>query len=230
MALKEDLDAEIKKIFREQWNTRYGNGVPESVDLKLGNDAVKLDGTVLYADLSGSTNMVDNYKPEFAAEIYKAYLHCSAKLIRNEGGVVTAYDGDRVMGIFIGDSKNTSAVRCGLKINAAVQNIINLALKAQYPKTNFTVRQVIGIDTSSLWVARTGVRGANDLVWVGRAANHAAKLSGLSADYPTWITSSVYDAMHKDVKFSQEKSMWEKVTWTAMNNMTIYRSTYLWNL
>jgi len=229
MPLKEDLESEVKKIFREQWSSRDGNVVPEYGDLKLGNDAVKLDGTVLYADLSGSTNMVDGYKPDFAAEIYKTYLHCSAKLIRNEGGVITAYDGDRIMGVFIGTSKNTSAVRCGLKIHAAVQNILNPALKAQYPQINFTVRQVVGIDTSPLWVARTGVRGANDLVWVGRAANYAAKLSGLSADYQTWITSSVYDVMAKDLKFSDEQPMWEKVTWTAMNNMPIYRSTYLLN-
>ena len=230
MALKDDLETEVKKIFRDNWTTRDGNVVPESGDVKLGNEAVKLDGTVLYADLSGSTNMVDKKKPEFAAEVYKAYLHCAANLVRNEGGVITAYDGDRIMGVFIGNTKNTSAVRCALKINAAVQKVINPALKSQYPNTDFSVRQVVGIDTSSLWVARTGVRGANDLVWVGRAANYAAKLAGLSADYPTRITSSVFDVMHKDVKFSQDKLMWEKATWTAMNNLTIYRSTYLWNL
>lgn len=60
MGLKEDLEAEVKKIFKEQWTTRDGNVVPEYKDLQLGNDAVKLEGTVLYADLSGSTNMVDN--------------------------------------------------------------------------------------------------------------------------------------------------------------------------
>jgi len=38
-----------------------------------------------------------------AAEIYKTYLHCAAKIIRSEGGSITSYDGDRIMGIFIGD-------------------------------------------------------------------------------------------------------------------------------
>ena len=33
----------------------------------------------------------------------------------------------------------------------------------------------LGIDTSKLFVARTGIRKSNDLVWVGRAANYAAK-------------------------------------------------------
>lgn len=50
-----------------------------------------------------------HHKPHFAAEIYKSYLHCASKIIRCENGVITAFDGDRVMGIFIGDLKNTSA-------------------------------------------------------------------------------------------------------------------------
>ncbi len=29
--------------------------------------------------------------------LYKAYLHCAAKIISNEGGEITAYDGDRIM-------------------------------------------------------------------------------------------------------------------------------------
>ncbi len=91
--------------------------MPDTDDLRLGNDAVLLEGTVLYADLSGSTKMVDTCKRHFAAEVYKAYLYSTARVIGSEGGEIVAYDGDRVMAVFIGDGKNTSAVRCGLKIN-----------------------------------------------------------------------------------------------------------------
>ena len=105
MSLFEDLKKETEKIFREKWETRKGQVVPEAEGLKLTNDAIELTGTVLYADLSGSTSMVDEYKPYFSAEIYKAYLHCTAKIVRSEGGVITAYDGDRIMAVYIGDSK-----------------------------------------------------------------------------------------------------------------------------
>jgi class 3 adenylate cyclase len=54
-------------------------------------------------------------KHRFAAEIYKTFLHCAAKIIRSEDGVITAYDGDRIMAVFIGNAKNTSAVRAALK-------------------------------------------------------------------------------------------------------------------
>jgi class 3 adenylate cyclase len=231
MGLKDDITDRVKVIFAEQWKTREGQVVPEPANVGLSNDAVLMKGTVLYADLSGSTNMVDKHKPHFAAEVYKAYLYSTARVIRSEGGEIVAYDGDRVMAIFIGGSKNTSAARCGLNINWAAKKIVAPALKAQYPNSTFALRHVVGIDTSDLWVANTGIRGANDLVWVGAAANYAAKLTELSADYPTWITHRVYDSMAKEAKDSQDGTpMWEARVWKTMGDLSIYRSTFTWSL
>src|SRR5215469_10663410 len=123
MALKDDLDTEVRQIFRSQWTKRDGNVVPDDDNLKLTNDAVKLTATVLYADLADSTKLVDEHTKEFAAEIYKAYLHCAGKIIRDEGGVITAYDGDRIMAVYIEGAKNTAAVRTAMKINFAVREI-----------------------------------------------------------------------------------------------------------
>ena len=103
MGLKQDLETEVDAIFRTQWSERDGRKVPEPEHVKLGNDAVKLDGTVLYADLADSTNLTRAYKWWFAAEVYKAYLVCVCRIIRQNGGVITAFDGDRVMAIYIGD-------------------------------------------------------------------------------------------------------------------------------
>jgi class 3 adenylate cyclase len=226
MSLSDDLRREVKSILSDKWSEREGQKVPESEDLRLGNAAVKLEGTVLYADLDASTNLVDEYKPFFAAEIYKSYLHCVAKIVRSEGGVITSYDGDRIMAVYTGDYKNTSAARTALKINYAVKNIINPAIEKQY-NNNYTIKQVVGIDTSLLFVARTGIRGSNDLVWVGRSANYAAKLTTLSSYYASRITGDLYNKLNKTAKYSNgDQSMWEKVTWNTMNDMTIYRSTW----
>ena len=229
MSLKEDLDAKVKEIFSEQWKERDGQVVPSSEDLKLSNDAVKLDAVVLYADMSESTKLVDSRKAFFAAEIYKAYLYCAAKIIRSDGGEITAYDGDRIMAVFIGNSKNTSAAKAALKINYARIKIINPAIKKQYENEKYEVKHTIGIDSSKLFIARTGIRGSNDLVWVGRAANHAAKLCELTNSYPTRITEDVYDCLNESAKYSNGESMWEKVTWNAMKRI-IYRSTWWWSV
>jgi len=230
MALKDDLETEVAAIFREKWARRNGTAVPAETSLKLGNDGIELDATVLYADLSESTNLVDGYKDWFAAENYKAFLRCAAKIIRSEGGEIVSYDGDRVMAIYLGDSKNTQAVRTGLKINWACKQLIQPALKKQYPQTAYVMKHTAGIDTSKLLVARAGIRGANDLVWIGRAANHAAKLGAESDAYPTWISKDVYDNMNSVVRETKGTNMWKSWKWSKMNDRTIYSSTWHWSL
>ncbi|MCC7522984.1 adenylate/guanylate cyclase domain-containing protein [Candidatus Uhrbacteria bacterium] len=228
MALNDELRYEVRAIFKKTWTTRDGIVVPEPADLLLGNDAVNLEATVLYADMDGSTSLVDAYAPKFAAEVYKAYLHCAAKVIRSEDGVITAYDGDRIMGVFTGNFKNSNAVCAGLKIQWCVDEIINPAIRAQYPEKIYALKQTVGIDTGKLLVARTGVRGSNDLVWVGRAANYAAKLTDLDEGFSTWITDSVYKKLNDGAKYSNGINMWEERSWTKMGNMRVYRSNYRW--
>lgn len=230
MALKEELDADVGKIFREVWSEREGQIVPFPEGIKLGNDAVKLEATVLYADMADSTQLVDNKTPQFAAEIYKSYLTCAAKIIKTEGGSVTAYDGDRIMAVFIGKTKNTTAARTALKINRAVQTIINPALSKQYPKSSYNVRHHIGIDTSLLFVSRIGVRNDNDLVWVGRAANYAAKLCVIPEYNRVFITEEVFNRLHKGAKYggAAQKLMWTERSWTQMGNKRIYHSEWTW--
>lgn len=230
MGLKDELTTFCHDVFHGKWETTEGKKVPdEDSKLTLKNTAITIDGTVLYADLDGSTAMVDGYKNWFAAEIYKTYLYCCARIIAAEGGIVTAYDGDRVMAVFIGDRKNTSAAKAALKIKWAVDEIIMPKKNARYKDDKFALKHVTGIDTCSLFVAKTGARGANDLVWVGRAANYAAKLTSLPSTY-TYITESVYKMLLDEAKTSNGKSMWEKVTWNTFNNATIYRSNWRWRI
>ena len=230
MGLKSDLETEVKTIYQSVWTRRNGQKVPEDTDLKSGNDAVDLDATILYTDLDESTKLVDTYKDEFAAENYKTFLQCATKIIRSEGGHIRSFDGDRVMGVFIGESKNTSAVRCGLKIHYAVKHIIQPKMNEQYKNNSYVMKHVTGIDTSKVLVAKAGIRNSNDLVWIGRSANHAAKLCALSSDYPTWITDRIYDNMHESVKTSNGKNMWEQRSWTPQGNRRIYRSNYWWQI
>lgn len=233
MTLTEELRAKVKEIFRSSWSKRDGYVVPDPTKLKLTNDAIEFDrATVLYADLSGSTNLVDRKKWWFAAEIYKVFLHCAATIVRNEGGTITAYDGDRIMAIWLGKFQTTPAARCGLKINYAVNSIINPLLKEIYPDDGTVVKHVVGIDTSPIRAARTGVRGDNDIVWVGRAANYAAKLTELDLAERTWITESAYDRLQEAAKMggSPRRNMWKPYDWSQHGDIRIYGSNWTWKI
>lgn len=233
MSLGGDLTDEVEDIFSTRWETQSAGDIPATEDLRLKSNHAKefQRATILYADLDGSTNMVDNLPWQISAEIYKTYLHCASEIIRHEEGSITAYDGDRVMAVFTGDLQSTSAVSCALKINYAVVNIIQPAFNAQYPSKDFTVKHVVGIDTSPLRAARIGVHGDNDLVWIGRAANYAAKLTTIP-DKAIWITEAVYKIMKNSVKYANTSglNMWTGHKWRAMNNIQIYGSSYTWQI
>lgn len=225
MALSDDLNADVYNIFKTDWKERNGEKVPEPEDVGLGNDAVKLDAAVMYADLAESTQLVKGYKWWFAAEVYKAYLHCAAKIISSEGGTITAYDGDRIMGIFIGNRKSNDATRTAFKIHAAVLEIINPAIKKTFTKTDFQLQHSVGVDTSELFAVRTGIRGSNDLVWIGRSANYAAKLSAYRAtSHSVRITADVHKVLDKNLlNTGSGSACWEVDSGNPLD-VTVYRS------
>lgn len=226
MALSDDLKQAVGAIYAERWDPRDGKVVPEADDLTLGNDAVKLHGVVLYADLNSSTRLVTTLPASIAAEIYKAFLYCAARIIRTHGGVVTAYDGDRIMAVFLGDSKNSNAAQTALKIHWCMAKLVTPLARAQYPGLTLPMLcSTVGVDRSDLFIAKTGVRGANDLVWVGRAANYAAKLSDVRmGSYRSWITDAVYGQMNKGAKLSTKgENMWTAHDW---NGIRIYGSAW----
>lgn len=231
MALRDELNTYVQKVIDEQWQRRKGQKVPDAEDVPLKNVGVELDATVLYADLASSTKMVSGYKDWFAAEVYKSYLYCAAKIIRSNGGTITAYDGDRVMGVFIGDRKNSSAAKSGLQIHWASDEIVNKRIKEKHPTTSFALKQRVGIDTSKLFVARTGIRGSNDLVWVGNAANNAAKMAALDPKYPTYISAAVYNRLLDWAKLGGDpkKNMWTDLGSSALG-YRIYGSSWWWKV
>lgn len=230
MTLRSDIEENVAKILRSAWTTRSGIKVPENTEIGLGNDGVRLDAVVLYADLAESTALVETHLDEFAAEIYKTYLYCAARIIRANDGVITAYDGDRVMAVYLGKSKNSNATKTGLQISRAVSDVVNPALVAQYPSSKFVLKQKVGVASSELLVARTGIRGSNDLVWVGNAANHAAKMAALPTNYSSYITADVYGRLNEKSKYKDGEgtaNMWTDLGYQSSLGFQVYGSNWM---
>lgn len=234
MALFDDLNVETDKIVRGSWKRRDGTVVPESESLGLGNEAVDLEATFIYADLHDSTRLA-THNQEIAAEVFKAYLMGTTRIIRSLGGEIRSFDGDRVMGVLVEGAKNTNAADAGLKINHFFGQILTPAFNEFYKQkfpTGLPLNQTVGIDTGKVMVVRSGIRNNNDLVWVGRAPNIAAKLSSIREDgYSTYITKDVFDALADSSKLggNPKQLMWESRTWAAGKEFgvgDVYRSNW----
>lgn len=230
MKSSKDILAEVASTFASQWEIRDGKVVPDQDSIGLGNKGVKLEATILYADMAGSTALVDGYKDWFAAEIYKSYLLAACHVIRNNDGEITSFDGDRVMAVFIGKSKNTVAAKTAMQISFIVKEI-NKKLEAEYPKSTYRLQHKVGIDTSQVLAVRSGIRNANDLVWVGPSANHAAKLCDeCNSVYPIAISESVYRLLAESSKLggNPKQDMWTK-HYRLDDKSVVYRSSWFWN-
>lgn len=235
MALADELSNDVQSIINTAWKTRKGQKVPSSQDVALAGGAVELDATFLYADLADSSKMAKELDRRVAAKILKSFLASVCRLIRARNGTIVSFDGDRVMGVFVGDSKNSDATKCALQIKYTVHEIIRKKFENQYESVDdasFRINYGVGIDTGTVLAVRAGARGANDLIWIGRPPNLAAKLSDLrESPYTTFITASVYNVINDKSKYGGDPKvdMWERRTWNFLGeSKVVYSSSWHW--
>lgn len=236
MGLKDDISNQVSQIIQQSWDIRDGRVVPSNDDVALSGGGVRLqDATALYVDLAQSSKLATDFQQKTAGKVIRIFLSSMCRLISESGGTITSFDGDRVMGIFLGDSKNSNAAICALKMNYAMTKIIQPAINNYFTsvrEAGFTISHSVGIDTSAILAVRAGIRGSNDLVWVGRAPNLAAKLCELREDYyRSYISEEVFSRLNEPAKYGgpQKTLMWDKRNYQFLGeNISIYSSSWIW--
>ena len=228
--LKERVDA----LFKTNFVQREGRVVPASPDVTLKDGAVKIEAAFLYSDLAGSAMLSKVCPWTTTAKIIRAFLDASTRLIIKHGGHVRSFDGDRVMGAFLGNSKNSSASICGREIHWAVRKIIHPAAVKRFKSirgNNVDIRNCTGIDVGEVHAVRSGIRDNNDLIWVGKAASFSALLSEIRAvglGYSTYVSGRTYRRLNRTARHdSKGNSIWESSLLTfAGERETVYRTNH----
>ncbi|XKH54008.1 adenylate/guanylate cyclase domain-containing protein [Citricoccus nitrophenolicus] len=146
------IESSVYDIFNAPWNITNGTVVPETEAIVMKNGGRRVDATYLYADLAGSSKLAHTMQKETTARIIRAYVNTAVRILRYHGGEIRSFDGDRVMAIFMGHSKNNDAVRTALAINWAVQEVIAPAIEKKWTDVskNYTIGHGIGIDTGEV--------------------------------------------------------------------------------
>jgi adenylate cyclase len=214
MSTVDDLNETVEKIFDTEFQSRDGSVVPETKDVALKDGAVKLEATFLYADLAGSSRLAKLCPWTTTAKIIRAYLECATRLIRKHDGEIRSFDGDRVMGVFIGDDKETEASYAAREIFYTVEKIIDPKAHEKFKsvrENGIRIRNCVGLDSGIARAVRAGIRSSNDLIWIGRAPSLAAKLSDIRA-YPhsVYASPAVHRKLADEAKFADGKSFWSK--------------------
>ena len=212
MPSKKELEDQVDSVLSISWDVRNGTVIPTSDDVKLVNGAVKVDAVFLYADLAATSLLTRLCPWETTAKVIRAYLDTAVRIIRSYDGEIRSFDGDRVMGVFMGDRMNSRSTLAAREIFYTVENIIGPKSVKQFQsfQTNsIKLKNCVGIDYGEARAVRAGIRSSNDLIWIGKSPSFAAKLSDLRT-YANcvYISKRVYDRISEDSKIVDGKNIW----------------------
>lgn len=209
----DDLVQRLEECFDTPFDMRLGRKTPHVDRLSLKSGGVVYDGTVLYADVVGSSTLGERFGYEGSAKIIQGFLLAASRLVTAWEGTVTAYDGDRVMAVFGGDDQEDNAVATALSLTYVIRHHLNPILNDAFGKPSIARHLVhcCGIDAGDMLAVKVGMRGHTDLFWSGRPANLAAKLcSHRKPAFATIITSRVFQSIDPDLKRSSDTAYWKR--------------------
>jgi adenylate cyclase len=233
------IETSVDEIMTADWNITNGTVVPRTDDIVMKNGGRLIEATYAYADLADSSKIAQSLKKEAAAKIIRAFVNSATRILRNFGGEIRSFDGDRVMAIYMGADKDWNAVRAAFAINWAVLNVIRPAIKVNWSDgENFcNVGHRVGIDTGEALIVRGGARSNNDLISVGGAPNIAAKLSDLKDGHSTYITDRVYNELSENLLYYEQygtrRPCWSRlyrIVEIGGSHNTVYGSNVHWEV
>jgi adenylate cyclase len=197
--LRNELSDEVSSILDSGFSISITEttSVPHSGDaaitfpnLDADTQGAKLIKTcVLYIDMRRSTDLNFEHRAPTVAKLYSAFVRAMTRTARHYGGHVRGIIGDRVMVLFDANRCFENAVYCAVAMNTVSKHIINKHFKANEVKFG------IGIDYGKMLATKTGIRrhgqeqaNYRNLVWLGRPANVASKLTDVANKLAEYVT------------------------------------------
>ena len=183
--------------------------------------------TVLFADLTSSTELADGMDPEDVRALLAAFFATMTREIRRHGGTVEKYIGDAVMAVFglpvAHEDDPVRAVRAALDMQAALRHFNAERRAADGNAAELHMR--IGVNTGD--VAASGSAGdGRDFLVTGDPVNVASRLQSLAEPGTVLVGPRTHRATSGAVRYralpnttirgkSRALKVWEALEMTA---------------
>jgi class 3 adenylate cyclase len=218
------------------YETYEPRGVPEPGDIALGKKAAKLEATVLFVDVRQSSAITTTFRRQTAAKMLKSYFDGSVRIINGEGGAVRSFNGDGMLALFVGDNRSNDAAMAAFQLKWFVADVLRPKFnrlfdgneKARGKRLAFDIG--CALDDGDIYAVRVGIRGTNDVAWVGRCTNTAAKLSNvLTSPDNIGVTRAVYARLNGRRVEKNGEHKWSGEKWGTFGGVKrAYRTTTWW--
>jgi class 3 adenylate cyclase/DNA-binding CsgD family transcriptional regulator/tetratricopeptide (TPR) repeat protein len=163
--------------------------------------------TVLFCDLVGFTPLAERLDPEDVREIQEMYFGRMSQATRQFGGSIENYAGDAVLALFgvpvAHEDDATRAVRCGLSMQAAIQEVsaevgnrwgVELALR-------------VGVNTGEVVSGTWDIGGRKDHAASGDAVNTAARLQAMAEPGEVLVGQETMWLARKTIRFGERREV-----------------------
>lgn len=238
MALLDDLKTTVSGYLAGNYETYEPKNIPLPEDIGLGNKAAKMQATALFIDVRQSSDITEAFRLQTAAKMMKGYFRGAVKIVRANNGHVRSFNGDGMLAFFMGDYRSNNAAKAAMQVRWFVGKVLQPEFQS-YFKNNLTALGKAldfsigcGLDEGQIFAVRVGIKGTNDVAWVGRPTNTAAKLASIPDPNRIRVTRAVYERLNKDRKYAGDKHMWKDEVFKEIGGVTrAYRwSTWWWEI
>lgn len=215
-----DLDAKIR-----QYEPVKGHTMPSIDQLAVGEGRT-FYLAVLFADLVDSTKTIESLQLKQASRWLLHFLIESTRIIKESGGEVEKYSGDRVLGLFgTNGGKPEDIVQFTIDCALAIRCVVKKNLNTFYYSKKLPEAQVkIGIDYGLVQINKVGIRGDSELSAVGSAVNIASKLENIAIPYQILLGEDVFKAFTpKEKEYCEEQVPAKEWTYAYNESGSLYK-------
>jgi adenylate cyclase len=161
-------------------------------DVELGGKRVQ--GSVLFADITGFTQIAENIRPEELVSLLNRYFTLITHACEINNGIVDKYLGDGVMLVFGAPQPHAdhcfSAIACAILI----QRLIMEENRQRESQGKFPIQFRIGINSGTMLAGNMGSTERMEYTVVGDTVNVASRLCGIANSNEIVVGREVYQA------------------------------------
>lgn len=189
-----------REIFARFVSTDVVDDVLARTDDEVRLGGLRVDATVLFCDLRGSTALLEDLAPERGIAVLNRFLGAMSDCVDTHGGTLVGYRGDGLMAVFGAPLEQADhadrAVACAREMAGPALARCHAALRADGVARE--LRMGVGVASGEVMAGNVGSERRMEYTAIGDPANVAARLEGLTKDHgrPVLIAAGTVDRLH----------------------------------
>ncbi|WP_026911809.1 adenylate/guanylate cyclase domain-containing protein [Patulibacter minatonensis] len=189
-----------REIFSRFVSTDVVDDVLARTDDEVRLGGVRVDTTILFCDLRGSTTMLETLEPERGIAVLNRFLGAMSDCVDTHGGTLVGYRGDGLMAVFGAPLEQSDhadrAVACAREMVGPALERCHAALRAD--GLDHRLSMGVGVASGPVMAGNVGSERRMEYTAIGDAANVAARLEGLTKEHgqPVLVAAGTVERMH----------------------------------